>query len=472
MSFHTLLRAVRSHPWLTVSIPVIAIVVALAISLVLPNRYTAAASVLIDLKSTDPFSGGYTGMIPPGYMATQVDIVRSERVAKSVIKRLKLDQQPQLLENWREAGEAAGDFNSWLVALLQSNLFVKPSRESNIIELSYSAASPDFAAVMANAFMQAYIDTSVELKVEPARQYNALFEEQARKLRERLEEAQKKLSSYQRDKGIIATDERLDIENARLQELSSQLVAIQAVSDQSNSRSQQAERNANNLDEVLSNPVITGLKADLSRQEARLQELSTRFGAAHPTVAEAKANIEELRARIAAETRVVTGSVNLNSNVNKSRESQVRAALDQQRAKVLQIKAQRDQVNALESDVQNAQRAFETVTARSNQSELESRSNQTNVTPLQQASMPVRPSSPRILLNVLSAGVIGLVLGVLAALLFERIDHRLRDKTDLGSDISALFVGAVHEIDVAKEGEALPMAISTSKRPPLALTTS
>jgi succinoglycan biosynthesis transport protein ExoP len=472
MSFHTILRAVRSHPWLTASIPVIAIVVALAISLMLPNRYTAVASVLLDLKTTDPLSGGYAGMIPPGYMATQVDIVRSERVAKSVIKRLKLDQQAQLLENWRDAGESAGEFQNWLVALLQKDLFVKPSRESNIIELSYSAANPDFAAVMTNAFMQAYIDTSIELKVEPAKQYNARFEEQAKKMRERLEEAQRKLSAYQRDKGIIATDERLDVENARLQELSSQLVTIQALSEQSSSRNQQVEKNANSLDEVLANPVISGLKADLSRQEARLQELSTRYGTAHPTVAETKANIDELRARLASETRVVTGSVNLNSNVNKNRESQVRVALEQQRAKVLQIKAQRDQVNAMEADMVNAQRGYEAVMARFNQTELESRSNQTNVTPLQVASKPLRPSSPRTLLNILSAGVIGLVLGVLAALLSERIDHRLRDKTDLSSDISALFVGAVHEINLAKEGAAQPMAISTSKRHPLALTIS
>ncbi len=468
MTFSNIIRAIRSHLWLALAIPAVAIAVATAISLSMADRYTATAAVLIDLKSNDPFSSGYTGIVPPGYMATQVDVMRSERVTKNVIRKLKLDEQPQLIENFRKTNDG-GDMTPWLVALLQKDLYVKPSRESNIIELSYTGATPEFSAAMANAYMQAYIDTTVELKTEPAKQYSAMFEEQSKKAREGLEAAQARLSAYQREKGIIATDERLDIENARLQELSSQLVAMQALADQSSSRKAQADTNPANLDEVLSNPVVAGLKTEMSRQEARLQELAARYGSDHPAIAETKANIDSLRARIATEVRVITGSVNLNSNVNKSRESQVRAALDQQRAKVLQIKLQRDQVSALEADVNNAQRAYDAIAARFTQTSLESRASQSNVSPLQYAARPTKPSSPRTLLNILGAAVIGGLMGILGAVLFERLDQRLRDETDLMASFEGFFVGEVSEVDMTKQAQALPLMLSDTKRKTLAL---
>ena len=89
---------------------------------------------------------------------------------------------------------------------------------------------------------------------------------------------------------------------------------------------------------MLNNPVIGALKSDLSRNEARLQELNSKFGDNHPQVQEAKANIAELRSRIDAETRKVTGGVGVTNTINKQREAQVRRELDAQRAKLLQLK--------------------------------------------------------------------------------------------------------------------------------------
>ena len=81
--------------------------------------------------------------------------------------------------------------------------------------------------------MTAYTDTTLDLRVEPAKLYNSFFDERAKALRDALEQAQSRLSAYQREKGIIVNDERLDVENARLSELSTQLVALQAVAEES-----------------------------------------------------------------------------------------------------------------------------------------------------------------------------------------------------------------------------------------------
>ena len=58
-----------------------------------------------------------------------------------------------------------------MIELLTKNLDVKPSRESNVIQINYRSPDPRFAAGLANAFAQAYIATTLELRVDPAKQF-------------------------------------------------------------------------------------------------------------------------------------------------------------------------------------------------------------------------------------------------------------------------------------------------------------
>ena len=81
------------------------------------------------------------------------------------------------------------------------------------------------------------------------------------------------------------TDERMDVETQRLNDLSSQLVAIQAAAADASSRQAQASAgSADKLQEISNHPVVAGLRGDLSRMEAKLQELSSRLGDGHPQV--------------------------------------------------------------------------------------------------------------------------------------------------------------------------------------------
>ena len=78
---------------------------------------------------------------------------------------------------------------------------VEPTRGSNVINLTFTAADPIFAQAAANAFAQAYMDVSVDLRVAPARQSATFLEEQAKTLRANLEKAQATLSAVPADQG-------------------------------------------------------------------------------------------------------------------------------------------------------------------------------------------------------------------------------------------------------------------------------
>lgn len=444
MTFSQFLSILKARWIAAFLVLVLTVGTTVGVSLLLPKNYTASAAVVLDVRSPDPIAGMVLGaMAMPAYMATQVDIIQSDRVAQRVVQGLRLTENPETRQQWQEATGGKGNFEAWLAELLKKKLDVKPSRESNVINIGYTSPDPRFAAALANAFVRSYMDVSIGLRVSPAKQYNEFFDARGKELREALEQAQSKLTTYQKTSGILATDERFDVENQRLNELSSQLVALQALSAESTSRSTQARNQADQLGDVINNPVVAGLRADLSRQEARLMEMNSKLGDAHPQVVELRANIAELRQRIDGETRRVSGSVGINNTINKAREGEVRGALEAQRAKVLALKQQRDEALVLMKEVETAQRAYDQVVARASQTNLESQNTQTNISILTPATEPADHSSPKLLLNALLSVFLGTLLAVGFALVRELMDRRVRTVEDLSEGLGLPVLGAL-----------------------------
>nr|WP_316643899.1 chain length determinant protein EpsF [uncultured Roseateles sp.] len=455
MSFGQFISILRARWVVALVLLGITASVTLVVSLLLPKQYAAVATVVMDSKP-DPVAAFNTGaLLLPSVIATQVDVIESDRVALRVVRDLKLADNPQIRDQWKEETKGQGSVELWLADSLKKKLEVKPSRESNVINVTYKSPDPKFAAGLANAFVRAYLSTTVELRVDPARQYSSFFENRAKEAREALEKAQTNLSAFQREKGIIANDERLDVENARLNELSSQVVGLQAITAESSSRQTQAQgSSADKLQEVLGSQIVGGLKLDLTRAEARLQELSAKLGDSHPQIVELKANIAETRQRMDAETKKITGGVTVSANINRQREGEIKNALEAQRVKVLRLKEVRDEGAVLTREVESAQRSYDAVLARLNQSSLESQATQSNISVLSEATPPMEPAGPKVVLNTILSIVLGTFLGIAAALVLELMDRRVRSPEDLSESLGVPVLGALPK-PMAKRNLAL-----------------
>ncbi len=110
-------------------------------------------------------------------------------------------------------------------SLLQKGLKIEPGRGSSLLTLSFTGTDPKFAAAGANAFARAYLDTLVELKVDPVSEYAKFYEERQKQLRTDLQGAQERLSAFQQKRGIVVTNERMDQEVTRLTSLEAALGA-------------------------------------------------------------------------------------------------------------------------------------------------------------------------------------------------------------------------------------------------------
>lgn len=409
------------------------VAVVAAATLALPPRYEASASVVAEVAGNDPIRG--YGFKPAGavstHIATQVDIIKSEEVALGALRLLKLHQKPEWREAWQQETEGQGDFQSWVAAKLQRRLAVQPSRDSNVLTLSYTSPDPEFSTAVVNAFVTSYIDVTLRLQVSPARQFNAFFEERAKPLREALERAKARLTAYEKEHRIVvAENDASDVENTRLAELTSQLVTLQDELTYTANRRRQAAEAPGNVDELRKDPEVLALTGELARQEGKLTELRASFGDKHPAVAEAREASKTLRQRIDAAMRRAAPSFDTPLKVNQARLTEMQKAIERQRQVVLERKSKRDAAAALVRDVQNAQRAYDAVLDRASQTALEgANTTQSNISVLKSATIPL--ASPVLLMNVSVALLIGLLFGIARAILAEIRDRRIRTFDDI-----------------------------------------
>jgi chain length determinant protein EpsF len=436
MSFLQYLSVLKARRSLMFRILASAVAIAVAASLLLPKIYSATASVMVDVKSSDPVGNAALGTaLQPetlqAYLTTQAEIIASERTANKVIRTLDLEKDANLRERWAARSADRLSFESWLVEHLRRNLEVKPLRDRNVIEISYSSPDRKTAAMVANTFARAYLETDLEMKVDPARSSATFFDERTKAVRAKLEQAQAKLSDFQRKHGILVSDERLDTANTRLAELSSQLSAIQATAGEADSKRRQGDSHA----EVMQNVLVQNLRADLAKAEAKLRDVSSQYGPNHPLHQRTEAEVRTLREAVATETARAAVTVGTNARVARDREAQIRAAYEAQKKRVLDMKVARDEASLLIRDVENANKEYDALLTRLGQTNLESQIKQTNVQILNRAVEPFNPSSPKLVLNLVLAIFFGLVVGMGTAFGLEAVDRRIRDANDLGETL-------------------------------------
>jgi uncharacterized protein involved in exopolysaccharide biosynthesis len=288
---------------------------------------------------------------------------------------LQLENDPAIKESFSNSGGQGMSLRDWIADALMESFSVEPLRDSRVINLSFESGNPDRAAQIVNAYAQAYIDTTLELTMEPASRSADWFDSQLQVLRARVEQAQAKLTDYQQSKGIVALDDRLDIENSRLNEISKNLVAAQK--DTADARSRQLGEN-------------------------------------HPDL---KRAIE--------------------------RERSAKLALDRQKTQILELKKQRDAADALAREVEVEQQNYKATLESYYQTRLKSQFNETNIAILSPAVPPQKPASPNIALNMLSAAFLGVLLGLVLAIVLEMTNRRIRAEDDVAEFLNTEVLATV-----------------------------
>ena len=221
MNLNQFLQALSARRKAFTMVLLAVIATAVTVALLVPKKYEAVATVLIDARDEQTMSATRIGARErAGYVQTQVDLIQSGRVAARVAKDLKLAQKPGVREAWEAETAGVVPVDDWLAQALLLKTKVEVSA-SNILTVKHASSDPRQAAAVANGFVKAYLDTALEMRTEPTREAAEWFNDQLKTLRTQVGQAQSKLTAYQKAKGNTYADERIDLDATRLGELSS-----------------------------------------------------------------------------------------------------------------------------------------------------------------------------------------------------------------------------------------------------------
>lgn len=414
MSIVQFLRILWARRLVIVAATVSCVLGAFIVTLIVPPRYQAYSRVMMDLVKPDPVTGQITqANFARAYTKTQIELIKDYRVAGQVVEDLGWLNDPNLQTAYdeRKAGDDR-DFRRWAAQRVIDGTNAKLIEGSNILEISYTASTPDAARTVSDALRKAYIDTSLQFRRESARRTAEWYAQQADKAKAVLVAAEAAKTAYERESGIVLQAGGTDIESAKLSALA-QASGTPAA------------------------PVITAgpsaANLQLAQIDAAIAQASRTLGPNHPDLIAMRQQRAVMASQVAQERRagVVSGG-----GVSA-------AALEAQKAKVI---AQRDKIERLrqlqaEVDLRRAQ--FEKASARTAELRQEAEVGETNLVPLGSAVTPQSPSFPNVPLIMFGALGFGLAFGVLVSLIIELFGRRIRGAEDVSAVIDAPLLAVI-----------------------------
>jgi uncharacterized protein involved in exopolysaccharide biosynthesis len=402
-----------------------------------PRQYMGTASLLLDLSQTDPTDTNAAQVKPDtdAILGTQTDIIRSGKVMNAVAKEAGfVNAMPTDMPADARVQAAA--------SMVAKNMTITTGRQSNVLQIQYMDADPQVAAKVANLIAKTYMREQVELRASPARGSAKWFDEQTEEVRRRYELAQKKLSDFQRAHDIIGIN-RMDLEAEKLKNMSYQLTQAQA-----EAAAARGKASAGSVSDIEGSLIVQNLQEQVAGQSAKVSELQKTLGPNHPTMAAAMAQLSELQSKLAAARSSQAGAVNANSVAANRREGDLKSNMAGQEDRMIRMSDVQDQLMVMQRDVDAARQTYDTVRQRFNEAVLKSQISQPNASPLDEATVPLLPAKPNIMLWLVGGVALGLIGGIATVILMEIIHPRVR---------SAAGVARATEVEVITELMPVPL---------------
>lgn len=468
MSLHQVLTILWARKWITLLALLSAIAAAVAAVFILPPQYTATTSVMMDTTEPDPITGQtLPSPMLLNHQRTQLALLKSDRVAREVVGRLRLAEDPQYRAAYMEATEGRGEITRWIADRLKENLNAGFVDGSNVMSIAYTAQSPQIAAVMANTFKSTYLAANLDLKVEPARRNAQWYTAQIDGLRRETEEARQRLLDFQqKNKLLVQESEGGGIESAKLLALTERLLdaraqlaaaqggpAVPAETAEDGGSAVTGEMPAEvgpvNRGAAPS-PTMIALQSSLASVEAELGQLSSQLGPNNPKLAALRASRASILSRIEEEEARSRDDQAGFVEALRRHVSELEKAVEEQQAKMLDMQDGREQLAALTRELEVRRQRLDEAEARAASLRMQGQQSFVNVVSLDEAAPPSKPAFPNTLLILVMATGFGLALGVILSLFIEMLDRRVRTFSDLQDAVGVKPLGALASAKVSR----------------------
>jgi len=441
-----------------------ALLIGLIVSLLMTPIYQASVTVQIETGFDNIVDDGdieqkIRGGDVQRYLNTQVQILKSRKMAQRVSKQLRLETNDNFLvamdiEPITEVDKGQNVTlvrRAQVISALTKNVDISLPFGSIIATISFSSPSKKMAADVANAYAENLITGNIEQRYEATSYARDFLEQEIADARRRLEDSELQAIAYARNTQIIdASDGIAAAEGSSSPKSITTANLVQTNSDLSSAkteriRAEEKWRHASrtplfSLSEVLNNPTIQQLQSEKARKEAGYRELLDRYKPDYPTAKEARAEVSALDGEIIALARTIRNSIRNEFEVARRQEASLARSVGALKADTLNEQNKRVRLNTLARDVDTDRSQYQALLERFKAVSTAADVVTNNVSILDRAQ-GVKKIAPRPLVNVALAGFVGAFFALMAAFIRETFDDSVRSPDDVSRKLGLPLLG-------------------------------
>lgn len=469
-------RIIKRRKWTVIGSIAIALTLGLVLSMLATRQYTATSTVEIQRDNAKILNvEGVRNQVTSAdqeFYQTQYGLLKSRRLAEIVVVNLKLTRDPQFRDAFGLAPVAAGSLSTKIVGnaasttaeisqarnILLGNLAVTPVRLSRLVDISFTSPDPALSAKVANAWSEAFIQSNIQRGFDETGFARKFLEDRLESTRQKLEESERLSVDYASNQRIVAIEtqgpngtstESKSLNEEGLAALTTEL--NRAIADR---LSAQASLNAG-FKSGSGEEGVSGASSALRQKRAEVaaeyQKLMVQFEPEYPAALALKGQLNQLDRSIASEERYVKNSTRQELNAGYAaavgRENRLRAAVDEQTARLLTEKRAGIQYNIYKREVDTNRQLYDALLQRYKEIGVAGGANRTNVSIVDKADIPTAPSKPNLPFNLFLALIGGTMIGFALTVIWEQIDVAVSDPTDVQRALGLPVLGVIPQSD-------------------------
>ncbi|MCC2978186.1 polysaccharide biosynthesis tyrosine autokinase [Sphingomonas sp. PL-96] len=455
--------------------------VGLISTLLMTPQYTANTIIAISRESSNvtDIQGveRETSTADQEFYQTQYGLLQSRSLSERVANQLRLVDDPAFYERFGYASEAPAfrQVNGRYLAqgrttrlrkageILLANVAIKPTRLSRLVTIAFTSRDASFSAQVANAWADNFIQSNLERKIQATSYGRDLLQRQLTLQKERLDQSQRQLVNYASAEQIInlpaqssngtTTSERSLVADD-LATLNAALSQATAERIQAEARFQQAG-SAGASTEALQNAAINSLRQRRAELAADYQRLMVQFEPGYPAAQAIKSQIDQLDRSITREETRVSGSLQAGYRQAQERERALTAKVNELKQGYLDLRRRSIQYNIYQQEVDTNRALYDGLLQRFKEIGVAGGVGVNNTSVVDTADVPQKPSSPKLLINLLISLLAGLGLGALLAFALEQMDEAIADPAEFERLFGVPLLGTVPKVEDSTPKQAL-----------------
>ncbi|MEL1263400.1 GumC family protein [Pseudoxanthomonas putridarboris] len=436
-------RALLRRWLLIVAIAAAVVLATVAISLMLTPKYRATTTLQIEREAMKVLD--MKDLIPSespmdrDFYQTQYELLMSRSLARRVIAKTGLADHPAYREEVEALtkkldGKAAPSrrvlIERALTEQVLASLQIEPVRNSRLVKVHFESPDPALSARVANTYASEFIASGLERRLQASSFATDYLSDRLAQLRQRLEDSEKNFVEFAGQEKIVSVGEdRPSLPAQNLAELNALLATAQDARIKSEAAWRQARYGSGlALPQVVSNPLIQSLMQTRAQLSAEYQQKLSTFKPDYPDMLRLNRQLGEVGQQINFHVANIRESIKAEYDAASAQEQMLENRIEQLKGAELDLQDRSIRYNMLKREVDTNRQLYDGMLQRFKEIGVGGNVGANNISVVDPADVPGRPSSPRWAFNLALAAIFGLFAGVLAALLLHvaRVPRRPR----------------------------------------------